>query len=118
MKLLLSIALCLVITGMWAQTTPNRMTVTIDGKIYKAEPRKIAYGQGSWITGNTVSPDKSLRIGIGNWASPGAYTPGKYLVCDPDKEMPQDQRDKLLPDGFVGIAFINYVEETKAQRMA
>ncbi|MGC4020833.1 MAG: hypothetical protein QM734_02250 [Cyclobacteriaceae bacterium] len=38
-------------------------------------------------------------------------------MCDPDKGMPRDQKDKLIPENFIGVAFINYVEETKAPRM-
>jgi hypothetical protein len=101
----------------FAQKTPNRMEVSIDGKVYRSEPRKIAYNQVVWITGNTVGPDKSLRVAIGNWASPGAYVAGKYLVCDPDHDVPKEQRDRLIPDNIIGVAFINYVEETKAPRM-
>src|SRR6516164_8688370 len=85
-----------------AQKTPNRMAVQIDGNLFNVEPRKIAVNQSVWITGNKVSPDKTLRIGIGNWGSPGAYTPGKYLVCDPHREIPQAEQAKLVSDNFIG----------------
>ncbi len=101
----------------YAQKTPNRMAVTVDGKLYKAEPRKITYGSSVLLTGNTVGPDKSLRIGVGNWASPGAYAPGKYLIVAPDQDIPKDQIDRLLPENFIGIATLRYIEETKAPRM-
>ncbi len=78
---------------------------------------KITYGSSVSLTGNTVGPDKSLRIGVGNWASPGAYTPGKYLIVAPDQEIPKEQRDRLLPENFIGIAVLRYIEETKAPRM-
>ncbi|MGC4020832.1 MAG: hypothetical protein QM734_02245 [Cyclobacteriaceae bacterium] len=77
MKRLSLIAIVFTASGLYAQTTPNRMTVTIDGKVYNSEPRKIQYGQSVWISGNTVSPDKSLRIGIGNWAFTGSLHSGK-----------------------------------------
>jgi hypothetical protein len=104
-------------TWAYGQTTPNRMNVTVDNHVYKCEPRKIQYGQVVWITGNAISPDKTLRVAIGNWASPGAYIPGKYLICATDKDVPKDQIDKLATDNFVGVAFMLYVEETKAPRM-
>src|SRR5579859_6475679 len=101
----------------YGQTTPNRMTVTVDDHLYKCEPRKIEYNQVVWITGNAIGPDKTLRVAIGNWASPGGYVPGKYLICDTDHELQKDQINKLAGDNFVGVAFILYVEETKAPRM-
>jgi hypothetical protein len=116
--ILLTLILVLSNLATMSQTTPNRMSVVIDGKLYNTQPRKIKFGNATWVTGNSISPDKSLRIWIANWQNPDSYLPGKYMICDIDKKLPKDEELKLISENYVGLAYITYVEETKAPRMA
>ncbi len=95
----------------------NTMTVKIDGKDYTTQPRRLMIGNLSWITGNAISPDKSLRIWLGGFDHKEATDPGKYMILNVDKTVPQDVIDKIVSGQIKGYAFVKYVEETRSPRM-
>lgn len=96
----------------------NALSVQIDGKDYSTPPRKIRFGRYWWVTANTVKPDKSLRIWIGNFQRNDVFESGTYLIVDADKPDTKENIKKaqdLLK--YKGIAVIKYVEETREPRM-
>jgi hypothetical protein len=112
---LLLLAVCFVSNAQIAND--NTMTVKIDGKDYTTQPRRIMIGNLSWITGNTITPDKSLRIWLGGFDHKEATDPGKYVILNVDKTVPQDVIDKITSGQVKGYAFVKYVEETRSPRM-
>lgn len=96
----------------------NTLSVMIDGKEYKTQPRRIMIGNLWWVTANAISPDKSLRIWLGGYLNPDAIDEGTYLVVDADRPDTRDNRQRAEELGkYKGIAAIKYVEETKTPRM-
>ncbi|MBC3786591.1 hypothetical protein [Spirosoma utsteinense] len=96
----------------------NTLSVQIDGKEYKTQPRRIRIGTYWWVTANANKPDKSLRIWLGSYDGKDIIEPGSYLVVDADNPDTKANR-KLASDlaRYKGIAAIKYVEETKEPRM-
>jgi hypothetical protein len=116
--------LCLVsllsaITLIAQDGNPNTMSVMINGKAYSAEPHRVKIGAYGYITGNTINPDKSLRIWFGAYDGKDLNEPGKYLVIGED-ENPQKE-DSIVnawaTGNYKGLAYVKYVEETKSPRM-
>lgn len=96
----------------------NTLKAQIDGKEFTAQPRRIRIGNFWWITANTVKPDKSLRIWLGNYNNQDIVEPGTYLVVDADKPDTKENRKKAEDmTKYKGIAAIKYVEETREPRM-
>lgn len=96
----------------------NTLSVMIDGKEYKTQPRRVMIGNLWWITANAISPDKSLRIWLGGYLNPDAIDEGTYLVVDADRPDTKENRRKAEEMGkYKGIAAIKYVEETRTPRM-
>ena len=114
--------LFLVLTASWSINAQDdgtsTLSVMVDGKEYKAEPRRIRMGTYGYITGNTISPDKSLRIWLGTYDGTDIKESGSYLIVDayhPDTE--ENIQKAFLSGKYKGIAAIKYVEETKTPRM-
>ena len=96
----------------------STMTVLVDGKEYKTEPRRIRLGTYGYITGNTISPDKSLRIWLGTYDGTDIKESGSYLIVDAYHPDTEENIEKAYSSGkYKGIAAIKYVEETKTPRM-
>ena len=97
----------------------NTLKAQIDGKEFTAQPRRVRIGQFWWITANTIKPDKSLRIWLGNYANQDIVEPGTYLVVDADKPDTKENRKRYqdMAGKYKGIAAIKYVEETREPRM-
>lgn len=96
----------------------NTLSVQIDGKDYKTQPRRIRIGNYWWVTANAVKPDKSLRIWLGSYDGKDIIEPGSYLIVDADNPDTKANR-KLASDltKYKGIAAVKYVEETREPRM-
>jgi hypothetical protein len=105
----------------WASAqnnTTNSLTVMVDGKEYKTEPRRINIGHYGYITGNAINPDKSLRIWLGTYDGSEVKESGTYLIVDaynPDTD--GNIKTAYSTGNYKGIASIKYVEETKSPRM-
>jgi hypothetical protein len=96
----------------------NSLSVQIDGKEYNTPPRRIRFGNYLWITANTISPDKSLRIWFGSWIKNDFIEPGTYLIVNADKPDTKENLKRVQDLGkYKGIAAIKYVEETRSPRM-
>ena len=96
----------------------STMSVLVDGKEYNTEPRRIRIGTYGYITGNTVGPDKSLRIWMAGLHGEEIKEPGTYLIIDAYENVPDKQvEDWIISGKYKGIATIKYVEETKSPRM-
>ena len=98
--------------------TPNTMSVMVDSVEYKTEPRHIRIGAYGYITGNAISPDKSLRIWLGTYDGSEVKESGTYLIVDayhPDTD--ENIKMAYATGQYKGIAAIKYVEETKTPRM-
>lgn len=120
MKTLYSLMLMLAVaTTTWGQiANDNTFTVQIDGKDYKAQPRRIQLGRYWWLTANTIKPDQSVRIWLASVDNKDAIEPGTYLIVDADKPDTKDNWKSVETMGnYKGIAAIKYVEETKEPRM-
>lgn len=96
----------------------NTLSVQINGKDYKTQPRRIRIGNYWWVTANAVKPDKSLRIWLGSYDGKDIIEPGSYLIVDADNPDTKANR-KLASDltKYKGIAAVKYVEETREPRM-
>jgi hypothetical protein len=118
-KLLISVVFVLGSFAVNAQIpNDNNMTVQIDGKAYQTQPRRITIGNYGWITGNTISPDKSLRIWLGGIDGKEIIEPGNYLIIDEYRgDTPSNVVKMATEKKIKGVAFIRYVEETKTPRM-
>ena len=96
----------------------STMSVLVDGKEYKTEPRRIRLGTYGYITGNAISPDKSLRIWLGTYDGTDIKESGSYLIVDAYHPDTEENIEKAFASGkYKGIAAIKYVEETKTPRM-
>ncbi|CCH00979.1 hypothetical protein FAES_2970 [Fibrella aestuarina BUZ 2] len=96
----------------------NRFSVQIDGKPYETQPRRIQLGRYWWITANSVKPDRSIRVWLGNVDKTDVLVPGTYLIVDADKPDTKKNWEEALAAGtYKGIAVIKYVEETREPRM-
>ncbi len=116
----LLISLFLVTTSAFGQlANDNTLKAHIDGKEFTAQPRRVRIGQFWWITANTIKPDKSLRIWLGNYANQDIVEPGIYLVVDADKPDTKENKKRYtdMAGKYKGIAAIKYVEETREPRM-
>ena len=111
--------LCLATTSFGQIANDNTLKAQIDGKEFTTQPRRVKIGRFWWITANTVKPDKSLRIWLGNYANQDMVEPGTYLVVDADKPDVKENRKKVEESAgkYKGIAAIKYVEETREPRM-
>ena len=96
----------------------STMSVLVDGEEYKTEPRRIRIGEYGYITGNTIGPDKCLRIWMAGYTGQEIKDPGTYLIIDAYKPMVEkDVEEMILSGKYKGVATIKYVEETKSPRM-
>ena len=96
----------------------NTLSVQIDGKEFKTQPRRIRIANYWWVTANTIGPDKSLRFWLGSFDRQDNIEPGLYLVADADRPDTGENRKKYEDFGkYKGIAVIKYVEETRTPRM-
>ncbi len=119
-KNLLLLTLFLAATSTFGQiANDNTLKAQIDGKEFTTQPRRVRIGQFWWITANTIKPDKSLRIWLGNYANKDIVEPGTYLVVDADKPDTKENRKRYqdMAGKYKGIAAIKYVEETREPRM-
>lgn len=117
-----TIALCLVaslLTQMaFAQLENNNsMSAKIDGADFITQPRRITIGNYTYITGNLVSPDKSLRVWMGSWDGTDITASGKYLIVGDGYDKEKKTHDAWMTGNYKGIAIIRYVEETKSPRL-
>lgn len=117
-----TLAFCLltlsVLTAQAQIANDNSLSVQIDGKEYKTQPRRIRIGNYWWVTANTVKPDKSLRIWFGSYDGKDILEPGAYLVVDADNPDTKANRKRAQDLAkYKGIAAIKYVEETREPRM-
>jgi hypothetical protein len=97
---------------------PNTMTVMINGEEYTTEPRRIKIGRYGYITGNTIGPDKSLRIWLGSIDGTEIAESGTYLIIgEGDNDKDKAVSNEYMTGRYKGIAFVKYVEETKSPRM-
>jgi hypothetical protein len=105
--------------SLYAQSSPNMMTVMVDGKEYKSEPRRVTIGRYEYITGNVINPDKSLRFWIATIDGSQISESGKYLVVGENDNYNKDKafQAEWTTGKYKGIAAIKYVEETKSPRM-
>jgi len=120
MKTFLSISiLCLLTISLFSQGSPNSMTVMVDGKEFKSEPRRVTIGRYEYITGNIVSPDKSLRFWIATIDGSQITESGKYLIIGEDDNYNKNKafQAEWTTGKYKGIAALKYVEETKSPRM-
>jgi len=110
---------CLLTISLFSQGSPNTMTVKVDGKEYKSEPRRVTIGHYEYITGNVINPDKSLRFWIATIDGKQITESGKYLVIGEDDNYNKDKvfQAEWATGKYKGIAAIKYVEETKSPRM-
>lgn len=116
--LILSLWAAIATTTFGQLTNDNTFTVQIDGKDYKAQPRRIQIGQYWWVTANTIKPDQSIRIWLGSFDHKDVVEPGTYLIVDADNPDTKENWQKAQSSGtYKGIAIIKYVEETKEPRM-
>ncbi|GAB2589843.1 hypothetical protein [Spirosoma areae] len=120
MKLFSSFSLALLVatTAFGQIANENTLSVQIDGKEYKTQPRRIRIGNYWWITANSNKPDQSLRIWLGSYDKSDLVEPGTYLVVDADKPDTRENKEKVMTSGqYKGIAVIKYVLETREPRM-
>lgn len=106
-------------TASYAQiANDNRFSVQIDGKPYQTQPRRIQLGRYWWITANSLKPDRSIRVWLGNADKTDLLVPGTYLIVDADKPDTKKNWEEALAAGtYKGIAVIKFVEETREPRM-
>ena len=120
MKTLFSLfVLCCLTMSLFGQGSPNTMTVMVDGKEFKSEPRRVTIGRYEYITGNVVNPDKSLRFWIATIDGSQITESGKYLIIGEDDNYNKDKAFQAdwATGKYKGIAALKYVEETKSPRM-
>jgi len=98
---------------------PNTMNVMVNDKHYTCEPHRVKIGAYGYITGNTINPDKSLRIWLGSYDGQDLNAPGSYLIIgeDADYKKNDEINQAYLSGKYKGIAYVKYVEETKSPRM-
>ena len=119
-NLAILIAFCLGASSLYSQEgNPNTMSVMINGKEYKTEPHRVKFGAYGYITGNAISPDKSLRIWLGSFDGQDLNVPGSYLILGEDENYKKNDEinNAYLTGKYKGIAYVKYVEETKSPRM-
>jgi hypothetical protein len=96
----------------------NSMTVMIDGKEFKTQPRQIKIGSYAYLTGNGSKPDRMVRIYLGDFYGKAAMETGTYLIVNADNPDTKENIKKAQDLGkYKGIAAIRYVIETKEARM-
>lgn len=96
----------------------NTMTVLVDGKELKAQPRQIKIGNYAYFTGNANKPDIMVRIWLGDFYGRPVTESGTYLIVNADRPDTRENIKKAQDLGkYKGIAAIRYVEETKTPRM-
>lgn len=119
MKNILFISLLLSLTTLSAQDDgTSTMTVLVNGVEYKTEPRRLRLGNYGYITGNAISPDKSLRIWLAAFDGTEIKEPGKYLIVDAyHPEAEENYVNSIVTGEYKGLATVKYVEETKVPRM-
>jgi hypothetical protein len=115
---LLAVLFFFTFTGFAQLANDNTLTVMIDGKEYKAQPRQIKIGNYAYFTGNGTKPDKMLRIWLGDFYGRPVTESGTYLIVNADRPDTRENIKKAQDLGkYKGIAAIRYVEETKTPRM-
>jgi len=97
---------------------PSTLSVLVNDKEYKTEPRRIRIGSYGYITGNAIGPDKCLRIWLAAYDGTDIKESGTYLIVDAYHPDTEDNIQKAYATGnYKGLATIKYVEETKSPRM-
>ena len=96
----------------------STMTVIVNDKEYKTEPRRIRIGSYGYITGNAIGPDKCLRIWLAAYDGTDIKESGTYLIVDAYHPDTEENISKAYATGkYKGLATVKYVEETKTPRM-
>ena len=119
MKTLRFLPLLLISASTFGQlSNENSMSLMLDGKEFKTQPRQIKIGNYAYFTGNANKPDKMLRIWLGDYYGRSAVESGTYLIVNADYPDTKENIKKAQDLGkYKGIAAIKYVEETKEPRM-
>ena len=119
MKTLHFLPLLLISASTFGQlSNENSMSLMLDGKEFKTQPRQIKIGNYAYFTGNASKPDKMLRIWLGDYYGRSAVESGTYLIVNADYPDTKENIKKAQDLGkYKGIAAIKYVEETKEPRM-
>lgn len=105
-------------SAVWAQVAnENTLSVQLDGKEFKAEPRRIRIGAVWYITANAIKPDKSLRFWFVNFDKNELPQVGLYQIMDEDYRSDKEISALMAEGKYKGVAYVKYVEETKAPRM-
>ena len=119
MKTLHFLPLLLISASTFGQlSNENSMSLMLDGKEFKTQPRQIKIGNYAYFTGNANKPDKMLRIWLGDYYGRSAVESGTYLIVNADYPDTKENIKKAQDLGkYKGIAAIKYVEETKEPRM-
>ena len=97
------------ISSSFAQlSNENSMTVMLDGKEFKTQPRQIKIGNYAYFTGNATKPDKMLRIWLGDFYGRSAVESGTYLIVNADNPDTKENIKKAQDLGkYKGIAAIS-----------
>jgi hypothetical protein len=115
---LFAMLLAAITTAFGQIANDNTFNVQIDGKDYKTQPRRIRIGNFWWVTANSIKPDQSIRIWLGNYANKDIIETGTYLIVDADNPDTKENWKKAQEAGnYKGIAVVKYVEETREPRM-
>ena len=116
----LVISTALLANGSFAQqqlaANDNAFSVSVDGKEFKTQPRRIKIGAFWYITANAAKPDKSLRFWFVNWSSNEIPPAGIYKIV-PERYDPSRAEIEALMLKYKGYAYMKYVEETREPRM-
>lgn len=119
-KLFIIILLALPTSMLFSQEgNQNTMSVMVNDSLYTTEPHRVKIGAYGYITGNSISPDISLRIWLGSFDGTDLNEPGLYLVLgEHDNYSKDDSIQAAYYTGkYKGIAYVKYVVETKSPRM-
>ncbi|HRP90213.1 MAG TPA: hypothetical protein PKX92_09245 [Edaphocola sp.] len=117
-KILIISLLLLLPTFLIAQNK-NSLTVKVDGKEFKTEPRRINFKHYVYYTGNISKPETMLRIWLADFTGAPTTKSGRYLVIDNENPLSKKEiNEQLLTKKYEGFAFVRYVVETKSPRMA
>ncbi|MCU0353048.1 MAG: hypothetical protein MUD08_04800 [Cytophagales bacterium] len=95
----------------------NTLSVKVDGKEYKTAPRRIRVGSVWYVTANALKPDKSLRFWFVNVNRTEMPEVGTYLVVNEGYGNKKEVEALVAEGKYKGVAYVKYVEETRAPRM-
>ncbi len=95
----------------------NTLSVQLDGKEFKTEPRRIRIGSVWYVTANAVKPDKSLRFWFVNIDKKEIPEVGLYLIVEEGYGNEKEVKALMAEGKYKGMAYVKYVEETRVPRM-